>query len=118
MAFGGEGISKGLLEDALSVVLPLHFPEIKQLTDLQKDSVLAFVNRRDVFAILPTGYGKSLIFQVICDICEELSCRGSSEYSPDPIVLVVCPLNSLIDSHVRQLQEKGLTAISLVGEAC
>lgn len=106
------GICKTLLDEILSIVLPRRFPEIERLTELQMKAVLSYVNHQDVFAVLPTGYGKSLIFQIIPDICKELSMRGLP-YVSDPIIIVICPLNSLVDSHIRQLQAKGFTAASL-----
>ena len=32
------------------------------MKDLQRSVIVSFVNRNDVFAVLPTGYGKSLYF--------------------------------------------------------
>ena len=48
-----------------------------------------------MFVVLPTGLGKSLIFQVIPDVCVRLSSRGFN-YPANPILLVIYPLLSLI----------------------
>ena len=48
------------------------------------------VNGKDVLAVLPTGYGKSLIFQLLPDI---LGCFFGVSNS---IVLVCSPLNALM----------------------
>jgi len=34
------------------------------LKDKQRTAIKAFVGRKDVFAVLPTGFGKSLIYQL------------------------------------------------------
>ena len=34
------------------------------LKEEQRNAIKAFVDRKDVFAILPTGFGKSLIYQL------------------------------------------------------
>ena len=49
---------------------------------------------KDVLCLFPTGYGKSLIFQVLPKVCKELR-RASS-----PTVIVVSPLVALINDQV------------------
>ena len=110
-----EMATEALLDDVISTVLPTRFPEIKCMTSVQKRAFYALANRRDVFAILPTGHGKSLIFQLIPDVLFELNARGLP-YPKQPIVLVVCPLRSLVDSHIRELTKRGITATSLAGK--
>ena len=34
------------------------------LKEEQRNAIKAFVDRKDVFAVLPTGFGKSLIYQL------------------------------------------------------
>ena len=41
-----------------------HFPHVESLRDEQKICLKNLVEGKDVFAILPTGFGKSLIFQL------------------------------------------------------
>jgi ATP-dependent DNA helicase RecQ len=41
------------------------FPEVSQLNNYQAECLFNFIERRDVFAMLPTGFGKSLIFQMV-----------------------------------------------------
>jgi len=108
-------ITRNLFQEVLSLKLESRFPEIEQLTDAQDKALFGLINREDVFAILPTGHGKSLIFQMLPDLCQELFLRGFA-YSRNAIVLVVCPLNSLIDSHIRELHSRGISASSLTGE--
>ena len=42
-------------------MLEERFPEIESLTEQQRKALLAVINRHDVFAILPTGHGKSRV---------------------------------------------------------
>ena len=64
---------------------------------------------RDVVAILPTGFGKSLIYQVFC-LVKLLT------LNPNVGVLVILPFNSIdhvIEEQVRELTELGLSAFHL-----
>ena len=39
-----------------------------------------------------------------------LRAKGISRVPEKPILLIICPLNSLIDSHVRELRQRGFGA--------
>jgi len=65
------------------------FPEFDHLKLEQVLSVVQFVMRKDVFAVLPTGFGKSVIFQAIPSICSMLATRGLN-YPEKPIIVVIC----------------------------
>ena len=108
-------ISKSIFEDILPSVLENRFPEIEELSNPQNEALFGILNREDVFAILPTGHGKSIIFQCLPDLCRELFLRGFP-YPRNAIVVVVCPLNSLVESHIRELHTRGITATSLTGD--
>ena len=56
---------------------------------------------RDVIGIFPTGFGKSLIFQLLPDIMSPVSTSVKN------IVLVVCPLNSIIRDQMNMLMNLG-----------
>ena len=71
----------------------------------------AFLSRKDVSTILSTGHGK-YIFQSLPDVFKYLSLRGYS-YPRHAIILVVCPLKSLVDSHICELRNRGVSATSL-----
>ncbi|KAA8493785.1 ATP-dependent DNA helicase Q1 [Porphyridium purpureum] len=64
---------------------------------LQREALNAFLAGNDVIAVLPTGLGKSLIFQL------PFALNGG-------IVLVVSPLISLMEDQVLSLQARGLSA--------
>ena len=59
----------------------------------------------DVIAVFPTGFGKSLLFQLLPDF---LPVKGEKN-----IVLVVCPLNSIIEDQLKVLEERGISVVSL-----
>ena len=74
----------------------------------QKMAIRSFVeDKRDVFVNLPTGYGKSLIYQALPFMFDCLS--GQQGH----IVVVVSPLINLIKDQVNYLQKLGLTAINI-----
>jgi len=56
----------------------------------------------DVIAILPTGFGKSLIFQLLPEF---LPCKSTSN-----IVLVISPLNSIIEDQIEVLKDRNIPA--------
>jgi ATP-dependent DNA helicase RecQ len=80
----------------------------------------ALFNRRDTVAVLPTGYGKSLIYQLLPSLLHERNLfeqRQSGEAVLNrntPVILVVSPLNSLVDNQLRKLNKStGLKAAIL-----
>ena len=60
-------------------------------------------NDRDTVAILPTGYGKSLLYQLLPPL---LSKRiGTKSDVEKAVVLVISPLNSLIDEQIKKIND-------------
>ena len=90
------------------LALENRFPDIEQLSDPQNEALFGILNREDVFAILPTGHGKSFIFRCLPDLCQKLFLRGFL-CPRNAIVVVVCPLCSLVKSHIRELDTRGIT---------
>ena len=60
------------------------------------------LNCQDVIAVLPTGFGKSLLFQLLPEF---LPVKGEKN-----IVFVVCPLNSIIEDQLKVLKDRGVSA--------
>ena len=101
---------------AIQYTLNSGFSEILELRPVsEKGALLHFIKREDVFAVLPTGCGKSLIFQIVPKVCSYLHDRGFS-YPKAAIVVVICPLYALIDSHILELKEHGIPACSLADD--
>lgn len=67
---------------------------------LQEDIINAVLNGEDTFALLPTGGGKSICFQV-------------PALAKEGICIVISPLVALMKDQVRALQSKGIKAIAL-----
>ncbi len=101
-----------VFRDAVSLALLSKFPEIPNLKPKQEEALRGFMTRRDVFAVLPTGSGKSLIFQIVPEICLYLHNHGFP-YPKNAILLIICPLNALINSHLRELEHRGIKACTL-----
>ncbi|MBR9915592.1 MAG: RecQ family ATP-dependent DNA helicase [Algicola sp.] len=67
---------------------------------LQEDIINAVLNNDDTFALLPTGGGKSICFQIPALI-------------KDGICIVISPLIALMKDQVNSLQEKGIKAMAI-----
>jgi ATP-dependent DNA helicase RecQ len=67
---------------------------------LQEDIINSIASGKDVLAILPTGGGKSICFQV-----PAMAAEG--------ICLVISPLIALMKDQVSNLQQKGIPALSV-----
>jgi superfamily II DNA helicase RecQ len=65
----------------------------------------ALISGRDVIGVLPTGYGKSIIFQLLPFLHEYHSISEAGN-----IVIVVAPLNALIEDKIKRLRKRGVSA--------
>ena len=69
---------------------------------MQEDIIHELINGSDVLAVLPTGSGKSLCYQV-------------PAVMSDGICLVVSPLVALMEDQVKGLEKRGIRALHLGG---
>lgn len=82
---------------------------IESLNKHQEDAIKYVVEeKKDVFVNLPTGFGKSLIYQALPLV---YSCLQSTVEKN--IIVVISPLTSLMKDQVMRLISLGITAISL-----
>ena len=87
------------------------FPSINELKPEQILVIENIVRGKGVFAALLTGFGKSITFQILPAV------KKSLERSPvSPLVIVVCPLNSIIKDQVNYLRSLGLK-VAFAGES-
>ena len=93
-------------EEAFDVVSnTLRFPSSNAQ---QKTGIREIVEeRKDVFVNLPTGFGKSLLYQ------EQPLVLDLTSQEPGHIVVVVSPLISLMEDQVSHLQELVLKAANI-----
>jgi len=70
---------------------------------LQEDIINAVLEGEDTFALLPTGGGKSMCFQI-------------PALAKEGICIVVSPLIALMKNQVNTLTEKGIKAMALTNE--
>ncbi|XP_020905733.2 uncharacterized protein LOC110243919 [Exaiptasia diaphana] len=82
------------------------------LKDEQKQAIKNLYCRRDVLAILPTGFGKSLIFQILVLLQSEALKRkfATTRFAT---ILVISPLRSLIEDQLEEVRDLGISATSL-----
>ena len=67
---------------------------------LQEDIIHAVINNKDVLALLPTGGGKSVCFQV-------------PALAMDGLCLVISPLIALMKDQIENLNKKGIPALAV-----
>ena len=89
-----------------SVVATL--PNIEKSKPEQEQALLSFVGGHDVVALLPTGFGKSLIFQLAPLVVKELGKANAGDAKP--IVIVVSPLVALMEDQVKEAEQLGVHA--------
>ena len=82
--------------------------KIPELNAHQREAIAYFVDKKkDVFINLPTGFGKSLIYQALPLVFDET--RNSTGH----IVVVISPLVNLMKAQVDKLKKLGISAVSL-----
>lgn len=78
----------------------LRYWKYSQFRPLQEDIVNAVLGGKDTLAILPTGGGKSICFQV-------------PAIMRDGLCVVVTPLIALMKDQVEQLRQRGVQAVAI-----
>lgn len=96
-------------ESALSEVCDLYC----QGFTLKPEQLLCIksicVDKRDVFAQLPTGFGKSVIYQLVPKLCSLMDGK-------DRCVIVVSPLHQIMKEQIKELMQAGISS-TRIGEA-
>ena len=77
--------------------------------------VVQFLQGRDVFAILPTGFGKSLCFACLPGAFNHLRCIKDDNLHKS-IIIVVSPLVAIMTDQVANFTRMGLKVACVCGE--
>ena len=101
-----EAVPVRQFDDALSFSLQCLSRSDLTLKPKQREILLNLFAKRNVFAWLPTGYGKSICYQVLPFLL-------SSSSSAAGLVIVVSPLVSLMVEQTRALRKVGVKAAIL-----
>ena len=72
----------------------------------EREALNSLLDGSDVLAVLPTGYEKSLIFQLLVLV-------GKEERRRPAAVLVICPLKSIIDNQIGEAEGLGIRAVAI-----
>lgn len=81
----------------------------QSLKEEQKRAVKAFVEGKDVFVSLPTGYGKSLCYALLPLVFD----KRRETVEKRSIVMVVSPLIALMKDQSAKFTERGVTAVRI-----
>ncbi|XP_066925047.1 probable ATP-dependent DNA helicase RecS [Clytia hemisphaerica] len=81
-----------------------------KLKSAQENLLFNYLSGHDCIGVLPTNYGKSIIFHLIPGVYKL--------FHPDanPIVFVITPINALIQDQIQRCAEIGITGLHLCQE--
>ena len=97
--------SRDVFSDCVGNVL-IRFPGVRELNEYQSDGLFN----------LETGFGKSLIFQLVPWLCLELHNIGYTNFPKNAIMLVLCSLVALNETHMNELEKRGNSCVCLTSE--
>ncbi len=83
-------------------ILKKYFPKIEAFHDVQEPTIDALIDGEKVLCLMPTGGGKSLIYQV-------------AGLSLGKATLVISPLVALMSQQCKQLTGLGLQSVNFAG---
>ena len=109
-----KGDREKTLDDALLRVVS-NFENVHDLSKQQSAAVKSFASGTDTFVSLPTGHGKSLIYQLAIPLARELRKHSELWFSLPirPMLLVVSPLTALSEDQIRSCEVFGLKCVKL-----
>ena len=99
-----DRLDKAIVEAACSQGFPL----------LKEEQALEFMLGKDVFAILPTGYGKTTCFSCLPFAFNLYENRSQDN---NAIIIVISPLTALIRDQVQGLLKRNVNAGYLCSES-
>ncbi|XP_062610824.1 ATP-dependent DNA helicase RecQ-like [Saccostrea cucullata] len=81
---------------------------VNELKDQQKEILDSILSKKHTVAVLPTGYGKSLPYQMYIPVLRE-------SHAETPKVVVCCPLVALMEDQVNRLNR--VPIVSMAGNS-
>ncbi|XP_069103109.1 ATP-dependent DNA helicase RecQ-like [Argopecten irradians] len=95
-------------DEAIESVLRLF--EVDTLKKEQKELLSCIIEGLDCLAILPTGFGKSLPYQMAVSVLREVAIASGSVFAKK--IIVCCPLIALMKDQVERLRNiPGIRAV-------
>ena len=79
--------------------------------NFQIEAIAAILNKKSVYTSLPTGYGKSMIYYALPIVYDHGNVAQTDETTSK--VVIISPLQSLMEDRIRYLKSMGSTAIAL-----
>lgn len=79
----------------------------------QVDAVKKLARKKDVFIWFPTGFGKSICYQLLPFVFNSLLCKTNAPLVEQSVVLVVSPLIFLMVDQVNSLRRRSVSAAIL-----
>ena len=83
--------------------------QISSLAEPQSRSLFNFLRGNDTFVSLPTGHGKSRIYQICPAVARELA-STENQFPSEPVVVVISPLISLIADQISSCERMGINS--------
>ena len=104
------------LRTCVDSLLPLF--KITSLKKNQFEALYWFVSGREVYVSLPTGSGKSVIFHLIPLVHTWMfhNNPNSTRFKKDAVIVIICPLLTLMQDQVNILTDCGLKAVYIGGD--
>ena len=98
-----------LLNNAIKIAINKLYSQDVKLKDEQFRAVESVLRGKDVLAVWPTGFGKSLINQILPDVFDYMSANSHlRERCVGSLILVVSPLNALMCDQITKLNKAGI----------
>ena len=84
---------------------------------VNSSSLFHLLNKNDSLGVLPTNFGKSIIYQIAPFVARDLADKGYSILPSNPVIIVVTPINALIDDQIRRCADMNIKAFKLCAES-
>lgn len=97
------------LDSSIQEVVSRFFEKDFKVKESQVACLKSVLNGYDTLGVLPTGHGKTLIYQLLPHVMLELR-KSSYVYPAKPILIIVSPLISLISEQVERCEKFGKAA--------